>query len=138
MTTEPDRRIIVDASAQSYPGWRQTQQDELDLTREADWARIVPPGGLDAILMGHVRDHLSLEEAAVAARNCCRALAPGGHVRRPVPDGRFPDVDYQRTVQVVGPGPTDHPAATHRVVYTGRTLPPVFKAVGFLVRLVEW
>ena len=138
MTVEPCRRIIVGASSQTYPGWRQTQRDELDLTRATDWAAIVPPGGLAAILMEHVWEHLSPGEAAVAATNCNVALRPGGYVRCAVPDGLFPDPDHQRTVRVGGPGPADHPAASHRVVYTWRTLPPVFTAAGFAVRLLEW
>jgi predicted SAM-dependent methyltransferase len=50
----------------------------------------------------------------------------------------FPDEQYQQIVQVGGPGPADHPAATHRVVYDFRTLPAVFEGAGFQVRLLEW
>lgn len=134
----PIQRVIVGASSQDYPGWHRTQRDELDLTRTEDWRALAPPGSLDAILMEHVWEHLTPDEATVAARNCFAALAPGGHVRCAVPDGLFPDADYQRTVRVGGPGPADHPAATHHLLYDWRTLPPVFTAAGFDVRLLEW
>lgn len=55
-----------------------------------------------------------------------------------MPDGLFPDEEYQRTVQVGGPGPADHPAASYKLVYDYRTLPPLFAAAGFAVRLLEW
>jgi len=121
-----------------YAGWLPTQQEELDLRDPADWARMFPDGGLRAILMEHVFEHLDADEAIVAARNCFAALAPGGYVRLAVPDGFFPNAAYQQLVQVGGPGPADHPAASHRVVYTCETLPPVFANAGFAVRLLEW
>lgn len=67
-----------------------------------------------------------------------RVLTTGGFFRCAVPDELFPDAKYQRTVQVGGPGPADHPAASHKVVYDYRTLPEVFVVVGFEVRLQEW
>ncbi len=138
MTGQADRRIIVGASSQSYPGWRQTQRDELDLTSVTDWERIRPPGGLTAVLMEHVWEHLAPTEATLAAGLLFDALAPGGYVRCAVPDVLFPDREYQRIVRVGGPGPADHPAASHRVLYTWQTLPPVFTRAGFDVRLLEW
>jgi predicted SAM-dependent methyltransferase len=30
-------RIIVGASSQSYPGWIQTQEDELNILSRSDW-----------------------------------------------------------------------------------------------------
>ena len=55
-----------------------------------------------------------------------------------VPDGRFPTDEYQHTVQVGGPGPADHPAADHKVVYVAETLVDVFERAGFDVKLIEW
>lgn len=55
-----------------------------------------------------------------------------------VPDGNFPDAEYQRTVQVGGPGPADHPAAGHQVVYTAQTFAPLFMEAGFEVTLLEY
>ncbi len=83
-------------------------------------------------------EHLTPGEARAAARNCYDFLAPGGFVRCAVPDGLLPDPEYQNIVKVGGPGPPDHPAASHKVVYDYRTLPPVFESAGFKVRLLEW
>lgn len=119
-------RVIVGASSQDYPGWIRTQQHELDLTRRGDWAAMFPNETVAAVLAEHVWEHLTPDEARAAARNCFAALAPGGFVRCAAPDGLFPDPAYQRIVQVDGPGPADHPAASHKVVYDYRTLPLVF------------
>lgn len=134
----PSTRIIVGASSQRYLGWQQAQQDELDITRWENWTAVIAPGTLTHILAEHVWEHLTIDEARIAARHCFAMLAPGGRVRCAVPDGNFPDTNYQRTVQVGGPGPADHPAASHKVVYTWDTLTDVFERAGFRVRLLEW
>jgi len=131
-------RLIIGASSQFYPGWIQTQQEELDLVLRSDWEKFAPIGGVQAILAEHVWEHLSPEDALVAARNCFEFLVPGGYVRCAVPDGLFPNPDYQRLVQVGGPGSVDHPAAGHKIVYDYRTLTAVFRAAGFEVHLLEW
>lgn len=41
-------------------------------------------------------------------------------------------------MQVGGPGPKDHPAASHKIVHTYRTLKPMFEAAGFQVQLLEY
>lgn len=131
-------RVIVGASSQTYPGWIQTQQDELDIRSWHEWTAMFRPGTLARVLGEHVWEHLTIERARLAARNCLAMLAPGGFVRCAVPDGNFPDEEYQRTVQVGGPGPVDHPAASHKVLYTWDTLTDVFAQAGFDVRLLEW
>ncbi|MBA2469639.1 MAG: SAM-dependent methyltransferase [Chloroflexia bacterium] len=136
--TVDDLRIIVGASSQHSPGWIRTQQTDLDLTRRDDWANRFKPASVSRILAEHVWEHLSPDEARVAARVCFEFLAPGGFLRCAVPDGCFPNEDYQRIVQVGGPGPSDHPAASHRVVYDYRTLVQVFVRAGLDVRLLEW
>jgi len=71
----------------------------------------------DAMLAEHVWEHLTVEEGVVAARNCYTFLQPGGYVRCAVPDAFFRNDWYQNMVQIGGPGPIDHPAYTHKVVY---------------------
>ncbi|MOA21676.1 hypothetical protein D3C78_1421800 [compost metagenome] len=41
-------------------------------------------------------------------------------------------------VQVGGPGPADHPAATHKIVYNAKTFASVFEIAGFEVTLLEY
>lgn len=133
-----DLRIIVGASSQDYPGWIRTQQDDLDIVVRNDWSSRFQPGSLSCILAEHVWEHLSPTEARLAARNCFEFLQPGGRVRCAVPDGNFPDPAYQHLVQVGGPGPLDHPAASHKMVYRLATLGPVFADAGFEVHPLEW
>lgn len=133
-----DIRIIIGASSQHYPGWLRTQQNDLDLTINSHWEERFAPDCISRILAEHVWEHLSPKEATDAAEICFIYLRPGGFIRIAVPDGLFSDEDYQRTVQPGGPGPADHPAASHKVVYTYRTLPPILAQAGFDVRLLEW
>jgi predicted SAM-dependent methyltransferase len=138
MTNKPPTRIIVGASDQHYPGWLQTHENQLDITRWDDWRTVAQPGTLTHILSEHVWEHLTIEEAQIAARHCFAMLSPGGRVRCAAPDGNFPNPEYQDTVKVGGPGPADHPAASHKVVHTWDTLTDVFGAAGFEVSLLEW
>ena len=83
-------------------------------------------------------EHLTVEEGAKAAKTIFDYLKPGGFIRVAVPDRHFPDEEYQRGVQVGGPGPSDHPAANHKVVYGYRELVEVFEEAEFEVRLLEY
>lgn len=131
-------RIIIGASSQVYPHWLQTQRTDLDLTSREHWAGRFEPGSVSRILAEHVWEHLTPEEADTAAAICHEFLEPGGFLRCAVPDRLFPNAAYQSLVQVGGPGPADHPAATHQVVYTHRTLVAVFERARFQAQLLEW
>ena len=41
-------------------------------------------------------------------------------------------------MQVGGPGPADHPAADHRIVYAAHLFRAVFEEAGFEVELLEY
>lgn len=132
-------RIVIGAGPyHNNPGWYHTQEGELNLLDQSDWERLCSNEKLQAILAEHVWEHLTLEEGKEAARHCHTYLAQGGYVRCAVPDGYFQDDAYQAIVQVGGPGPTDHPAASHKIVYTHETLQQLFKEAGFQVRLLEY
>ncbi|MFC4969903.1 hypothetical protein ACFPES_20125 [Paenibacillus sp. GCM10023248] len=45
---------------------------------------------------------------------------------------------WSAAVQVGGPGPVDHPAATHKIVYDAKTFVEVFEKAGFEVSLLEY
>ncbi|SMB80248.1 class I SAM-dependent methyltransferase [Deinococcus hopiensis] len=132
------RRIILGAGEQRWPGWIPTQREDLDLLDRASFERFFGERRADAFLCEHVWEHLTLEEGREAARLCSDFLQPGGHLRCAVPDVNFPDPDYQRLVQVGGPGPADHPAADHKLVYDWRTFVDVFRGAGFEVTLLEY
>lgn len=129
-------RVIIGAGDQCWDGWIATGRAALDLTRGADWA-VFDTQPADAFLCEHVFEHLTLAEAHKAAAHIIAALKPGGWVRIAVPDGNFPNAEYQKMVQVGGPGPSDHPAADHKVVFTLETLAPVFEQAGFQVDPLE-
>lgn len=128
-------RIIIGAGDQRYEGWVATGRAQLDLTNPSSFP---PDGSVEAFLSEHVWEHLSLDQARVAARHCYRALRPGGYIRVAVPDANFPDPEYQSMVQVGGPGLADHPAADHQVLYDHALLSDVFTDAGFTVDLLEY
>jgi len=132
------RRVILGAGDQTWDGWTATQKEQLDLTDPGSFARFFGPELVGAFLCEHVWEHLTSEEGRAAARLCWRFLKPGGVLRVAVPDAHFPDAGYQRTVQVGGPGPADHPAAGHQIVYDARMFAEVFTQAGFEVTLLEY
>lgn len=135
-------RVVVGAGSPEFwsnnPGWIHTQEKELNLLNRDDWQRRFEPNSLKTILAEHVWEHLTYVEGVQAAKTCLEYLEPGGYVRCAVPDGFFPDENYQNGVKVGGPGPLDHPAASHKIVHTYRTLQRMFEDAGFEVRLLEY
>jgi predicted SAM-dependent methyltransferase len=89
-------------------------------------------------LCEHVFEHLTEAEGRAAARLCFDFLKPGGLLRVAVPDAYYPDPEYQRVVQIGGPGPADHPAADHKIVYDHARLTDVLASAGFEVDLLEY
>ncbi len=126
-------RIIIGAGDQRYPGWTDTQKEDLDLLQPASWTARYRAGTIDALLCEHVWEHLTEAEGRAAARVCFEFLRPGGYLRVAVPDRNFPNPEYQRGVQVGGPGAMDHPAADHKIVYDYRFLADVLEGAGFEV-----
>lgn len=133
-----NERVIIGAGDQRWDGWIATQQTDLDLLEPETFNKFFGAERASVLLCEHTWEHLSIEEGIAAARTCFNFLVPGGRLRVAVPDGRFPNAEYQRTVQVGGPGPSDHPAAGHRVVFQAETFSAVFEAVGFSVTFLEW
>lgn len=131
-------RIILGAGEQRYAGWIATQQADLDLLNRDQWCASFGERRADAFLCEHVWEHLTEAEGCAAAALCLEYLKPGGYLRCAVPDGYFPNAEYQRTVQIGGPGPPDHPAADHKIVYTYRVFQDVFAQAGFAVDLLEY
>jgi predicted SAM-dependent methyltransferase len=127
------KRIVIGAWGRYDAGWIPTQKDFLNLVEAADWERFFQPGSVDAMLAEHVCEHLTPDEAAAAARICFKFLRPGGCFQVAVPDGLHPDPAYIELVKAGSPVPNDH-----KVLYTYRTLPELFQASGFRVRLYEY
>jgi predicted SAM-dependent methyltransferase len=131
-------RVIIGAGEQQWDGWIPTHREDLDLGDPQSFAAWFGGRRADAMLAEHVWEHLSVEDGIAAARLCYAYLIPGGLLRAAVPDANFRNDEYQRTVQVGGPGPADHPAADHKIVYSAEQFVDMFTRAGFEVSLIEW
>jgi len=134
----PPLRVIIGAGDQRWDGWTATHREQIDLIDSRTWAAWFGDRRADALLCEHVFEHLTEDEGRVAARLCFDHLKPGGFLRVAVPDANFPDADYQNMVKPGGPGPADHPAADHKLVYDYRRLTGVLESAGFVVHLLEY
>lgn len=135
------REIKVVIGADQYnnnPGWMHTQEEKLNLLDATTWKKQFEKCSINAILAEHVWEHLTYEEGLNAAKLCHQYLKPGGYIRCAVPDGYFPDEEYQHLVKIGGPGPKDHPAASHKIVYNCNSLSSLFKLAGYEVNLLEY
>lgn len=132
-------KIVIGAGEyNNNPGWIHTQEDELNLLDENTWQGKFQKNSITTILAEHVWEHLTYEEGVEAASICYQYLKPAGYIRCAVPDGFFRDEVYQNTVKIGGPGPKDHPASSHKIVFNYQTLTEMFKAAGFKVKLLEY
>lgn len=129
-------RVVVGAEGVFEPGWVATSAAEFDLLNPQSWQAFVAPGSIDALLAEHVWEHLSLAQGRLAAATCYRFLKPGGRLRVAVPDGFFPDPAFR---EYIGPsGAAGGAAGEHKVVYTYRSLPEIFRSAGFETVLLEY
>jgi predicted SAM-dependent methyltransferase len=134
-----DIKIVIGAGEYiNNPSWIHTQEEELNLLDENTWQNRFDKSSLTVILAEHVWEHLTYEEGMEAAEICFKYLKPSGYIRCAVPDGCFPDESYQNIVQVGGPGPKDHAAASHKIVHNYKTLTKMFETVGYEVKLLEY
>jgi predicted SAM-dependent methyltransferase len=67
-------------------GWITLPIQVLDVTDEEDFDELLPENGVDTLVAEHIWEHLTLDEAIVAAMNCYKYLKPGGVLRLAVPD----------------------------------------------------
>ncbi|MBM7553049.1 class I SAM-dependent methyltransferase [Thalassobacillus pellis] len=138
MQEQKIKLVIGAGEHNNNPGWIHTQEDEVNLLDAATWEANFKVGTIEAILAEHVWEHLTFSEGVKAARICFKYLRKGGYVRCAVPDGYFPDEKYQEIVQIGGPGPDDHPAASHKIVHNYNSISKMFEMVGFEVKLLEY
>ncbi|MEM6820423.1 MAG: hypothetical protein AAF558_00580 [Verrucomicrobiota bacterium] len=131
-------KVIIGAGEQRWDGWIATQGEELNLLDERTWQAFFGEQKADAFLCEHVFERISIHEAKKAAETIYNYLKPNGYIRLAVPDRLFPNEAYQKTIQIGGPGPIDHPAADHKVVYGYREFSGVFEEAGFQVSLLEY
>jgi len=139
MTRYRDLRVVVGSGvSNNNVGCKHTEENELNLLKRSDWEEMFALNSISAILAEHVWEHFTYEEGINVAKTCFEFLKPGGYARCAVPDGFFRNEWYQNMVKVGGPGLADHPAASHKIVHTYRTLKSMFETAGFQVQLLEY
>lgn len=131
-------KLIIGAGKTRYDGWIATQEDELNVLEYSNWKNLFDLGSIDAVLAEHVWEHMTYEEGVSAAKNVYKFLKPGGYIRCAVPDKNFRNEWYQNMVQIGGPGPENHPAFTHKIVYNYKDFTKVFEEAGFKVEILEY
>lgn len=129
-------RIVIGASGVFEGGWIPTDADQIDLLNRQSWSRL-EPSSIDVLLAEHVWEHLTIEEGRLAAANCFHYLKPGGYIRAAVPDGLFPDREFQNYIRVGGPAGGNRDPG-HKVVYTYSLLRDIFNSAGFSTTLLEY
>jgi predicted SAM-dependent methyltransferase len=134
---EEPRRVVIGAGGVFEPDWIPTESHQLNLLRPASWEAFVRLDSIDALLAEHVWEHLTLREGRMAAKTCYRYLKVGGYIRVAVPDGLFPDPEFQEYIKVGGAAGGGE-VGGHKVVYTYRQLREVFESAGFQTTLLEY
>ena len=131
-------KIILGAGNTFLDGWKATQETELNILKKTDFEKQFEYNSVDAMLAEHLWEHMSKEEGIIAAKNCYEFLKFGGYIRCAVPDANFNNEWYQNMIKIGGPGPKDHPAYTHKIVYDYKVFKEVFENAGFEVELLEY
>ncbi|MCF8411896.1 MAG: hypothetical protein K9G44_00665 [Melioribacteraceae bacterium] len=128
-------KIVIGSSGRFKKGWIPTNNYFLDILKMSDWERYFTPSSVDFMLAEHVWEHLDMDEAKTAVRNCFLFLKKGGCLRIAVPDGFNPDKDYFEYVKPGGFGPG---ADDHKILYNYKTLTQLFPPEKFKVKLLEY
>jgi len=128
-------RVIIGSGGTTCPGWIATDYPVVDITNKKVLAVFFEKNSVHGFLAEHVWEHLTVEEALVAAQNCFELLENKGHLRIAVPDGYHCDGNY---IEEVRPGGFGAGSDDHKVLYNYQSLSVLLKNVGFKVDLLEW
>jgi len=128
-------KIIVGAGGVCQYGWVPTDIEYMNILKKKDWEKYFYEHSIDAILAEHVWEHLTKEEAMIAAKHCYRYLKKGGYLRVAVPDGFNLNKEY---LDWVKPGGIGDGAKDHKVLYNYKTFKEIFESEGFKVELLEY
>ena len=131
-------KLIIGAGKSKIDGQISTNENELNLIDEETWRNKFQKETITHILAEHVWEHLTYNEGLIAANICFKYLKEGGLLRIAVPDGNYQNEWYQNMIKVGGPGPKDHPAASHRVVYDHNKLKMILENAGFYCEELEY
>lgn len=115
--------------------WYHTDIDTLDITRTANWRKLLFTHRLDNIMAEHVWEHLTEEDTILANKNCYKYLKKNCTLRIAVPDGFHPDKRY---IEAVRPGGSGAGADDHKILYNYMSLKNRLEKAGFEVHLLEY
>lgn len=121
----PTLKIILGSAGKQQEGWLSTDKDTLDVLHPDSF-----PNEIDAMLAEHLFEHLSIEDALHAFKNCYNHLKDGGYLRIAVPDGYHPNKEY---IAYVSP-----PNMGHVTLFNYHNLQDLLAQAGFKVQLLEW
>jgi len=128
-------RVIIGSGGIGQAGWIPTDYPIIDVTNRDSMRCYFKAGGIHSFLAEHVWEHLTPEDAYIAAKNCFYFLTSNGLLRIAVPDGYHTDIDY---INYVKPGGIGVGADDHKTLYNYRTLSGLLKKAGFKTKLLEW
>ena len=112
-------KIVIGASNVFQKNWCPTDQENLNLLSIESFNKLFKSRKIDTILAEHVWEHLTIDEALIAANNCYSYILKDGYIRVAVPDGFHPDDKYIEAVDVGGTGLGSD---DHKVLYNYKTL----------------
>tara|TARA_B110000003_G_C16614364_1_gene520727 strand:+ start:631 stop:1257 length:627 start_codon:yes stop_codon:yes gene_type:complete len=128
-------KIIIGASSTKYKGWIKTNFYSLNLLKISTFENFFNFNEIDTILIEHVLEHLTKEEAKLAMNNCYKYLKKDGFIRIAVPDGNFKNQKYLDSVKPGGTGPG---AKDHKVLYNFETIQHIFNTEIYTLRYLEY
>lgn len=115
--------------------WFATDMETLNITKDADWRKLLFYHRVNNIMAEHVWEHLTETDTILANKNCYKYLKPNGILRLAVPDGFHPDKGY---IEYVRPGGHGAGADDHKVLYNYISLKNILEKAGFEVHLLEY
>jgi predicted SAM-dependent methyltransferase len=128
-------KIIVGAAETSQPGWYSTNEQWLDIAKQADWDAVFSGRRLIThVVAEHVFEHLTYEECGWALANMSVHMAAGARIRIAVPDGYHPDPIYLAHVGIAGIGDD---AADHKQLLNADILSGLLRDGGFEPTVIE-
>ncbi len=135
LSTSPKIQIVVGAGGTSFPGWFDTDIDNLDITNEKDFEKYFSVKKIDKILAEHVLEHLTDEELELMVKNFYKYSSDDINIRIAVPDGYHGEANY---INCVKPGGSGVGADDHKNLFTYKSLGSLFEKHGFKASPVEY
>ena len=80
-------KVILGAGNTKLSTWVSTDYPIIDVVKHRTLEQYFRADSVDAFIAEHVWEHLSEQDACIAAENCFNLLKSGGYLRIAVPDG---------------------------------------------------